>query len=161
MMDSLGRYLLGILASSLICGIAMELIGKKGSNSAAVKLLCGVFMLLSVMSPVLDVRIGALTDLTGAFQLEGDTFAQEGKNLAQEQYRSVITQRTEAYILDKAVSLGADVDVEVVLTDDDTSAPKAVTICGKISPYAKGLLSSWLNRELGIATEEQRWIASN
>lgn len=154
-------YLLGILACALICGIAMELTGKKGSNAAVIKLLCGVFMLLCVVSPLFNVRVGPLADLTEQYRAEADTFTRDGEILAQEQYQAVITQRTEAYILDKAVSLGAEIDVEVVLAEDAPSAPKAVTIRGRVSPYAKGLLSSWLTSELGIATEEQRWIASN
>lgn len=158
-MDSLGKYLLGILAGALICGIAMELVGKKSGNGPLIRLLCGVFMMLCVISPLLDVRIGPLSDLTGQIQQEADAITQDGKNLAQDYYRSVITQRTQAYILDKAVSLGADIEAEIVLSEDDLSAPESVTLRGRISPYAKGLLSNWLESELGIASEEQTWIA--
>lgn len=158
-MIPLGKYLLGILAGALICGIAMELIGKKGGNATLLRLLCGIFMLLCVVSPLLDIRIGSLDDLTGQIRREANAVTQEGKNMAQDYYRSVITQRTEAYILDKAVSLGADVDAKVCLSQDDTAAPKAVTVRGRISPYAKGLLSEWMERELGIESEEQTWIA--
>ena len=158
-MISLGKYLLGILVGALICGIAMELIGKKGGNATLIRLLCGVFMMLCVVSPLLNIRIGSLGDLTGQIRREADAITQDGKNMAQDYYRSVITQRTEAYILDKAVSLGVDVDAQVVLSQDDIAAPKAVTVRGRISPYAKGILSDWLERELGIESEEQTWIA--
>lgn len=161
MMDSLGKYLLGILSCALICGIAMELIGKKSGNAALIRLLCGVFMLLSVISPLLDIRIGPLADLTGQIRHEAEAVTQDGKNLAQEHYRAVITQRTQAYILDKAVSLGAEMEARVTLAEDDLAAPKSVTIRGRISPYAKGILSNWLVSELGIPAEEQTWIASN
>lgn len=158
-MISLGKYLLGILVGALICGIAMELIGKKGGNATLIRLLCGVFMMLCVVSPLLDIHIGSLGDLTGQIRREADAITQDGKNMAQDYYRSVITQRTEAYILDKAVSLGVDVDAQVVLSQDDIAAPQAVTVRGRISPYAKGILSDWLERELGIESEEQTWIA--
>lgn len=158
-MASLGKYLLGILACALICGIALELVGKKSGNGPLIRMICGVFMILCVVSPLLDIRIGPMSDLTGQIQQEADALTQDGKNLAQEYYRSVITQRTQAYILDKAVSLGADIEAEIVLSEDDTSVPKSVTVRGRISPYVKGLLSNWLESELGIATEEQTWIA--
>ena len=160
-MDSLGKYLLGILAGALICGIAMELVGKKCAHAPLIRLICGVFMILCVVSPLLDIRIGPLSDLTGQIQQEAEAVTQDGKNMAQDYYRSVITQRTQAYILDKAISLGADIEAEIELKEDETSVPKSVTIRGRISPYAKGLLSKWMENELGIATEEQTWIATN
>ena len=160
-MSFLGKYLLSILACALICGIAMELVGKKGGNAALIRMLCGVFMLLSVVSPLLDIRIGPLTDLTGEIREEAERITQDGKNLAQDQYRAVITQRTQAYILDKAVSLGAEIEVDVSLSEDDHFAPKSVTIRGRVSPYARGLLSDWLESALGIHSEEQTWIASS
>ena len=160
-MDSLGKYLLGILSCALICGIVTQLIGKKSGNAALIRLLCGVFMLLSVVSPLLDIHIGSLGDLTGQIRREADAITQDGKNLAQDHYRAVITDRTQAYILDKAVSLGAEMEAKVILEEDDLAAPKSVTIRGRISPYAKGILSNWLESELGIPAEEQTWIASN
>lgn len=160
-MASLGKYLLGIFACALICGIAMELVGKKSGNGPLIRFLCGVFMLLCVVCPLLDIRVGPLTDLTGQIRQEANVIVQDGKNLAKDHYRAGITQRTQAYILDKAVSLGADIEAEVILSEDDYAAPKSVTVRGRISPYAKGLLSAWLESELGIEAEEQIWIASN
>lgn len=160
-MQFVGKYLLGILSGALICAIVLELVGKKSANAALIRLLCGVYMLLCVVSPLLDVRIGSLTDFTDAIGQEANGFAQDGKNMAQEEYRAVITQRTTAYILDKAASLGAEIEAEVTLSEDDIAAPSSVTVRGRISPYAKGLLSSWLESELGIEAEEQTWIATN
>lgn len=160
-MSAVGEYLVCVLAGALICGILLELVGKKSTNASLIRLLCGVFMTLCIVSPLLDIRIGPLADLTADIKQEADSMAADGKNMAQEQYRAVITQRTEAYILDKAESLGADVTVAVTLGEDDFAAPRAVTVRGRISPYAKGLLGNWLESNLGIAAEEQTWIASN
>lgn len=160
-MSFLGKYLLSILACALICGIAMELIGKKSANAVVIRMLCCVFMLLCVVSPLLDIRIGPLSDLTGEIRQEAESISQDGKNMARDHYRAVITQQTQAYILDKAVSLGAEIEVEVSLSEDDNCAPKAVTIRGRVSPYARGLLSDWLESTLGIQSEEQTWIASS
>ena len=159
-MKTIGEYLLCVLAGALICGIILELVGKNNASGPLIRLLCGVFMILCVVSPLLNIRLSSLTDFTDEIREQADAVSSDGKMMAQEEYRAVITQRTQAYILDKAVSLGADVTVEVTLGEDDLAAPHAVTIRGRISPYAKGLLSSWLASDLGVATEEQTWIAT-
>ena len=157
-MIPLGKYLLGILAGTLICGIAMELIGKKGGNATLLRLLCGVFMPLCVVSPLLDIRIGALDDLTGQIRREANAAAQEGKNMAQDYYRSVITQRTEAYILDKALSCKSTLEVDIILSEDEVPVPSAVRLEGYVSPYAKRILQQWLVADMGIPKERQIWI---
>ena len=160
-MIPMGRYLLGILSGGFCCAIALELVGKKSANGAMIRFLCSVFMMICVVSPLLEIRLGSFADLTDQIKQEAKFATQNGIHMANEEYRSVITQRTKAYILDKAASMGADMNVEVVLSDSDTAQPSSVTLRGRISPYAKGIISSWLESELGIKAEEQTWIATN
>ena len=55
-MDSIRQYLLSITAAAVICAIINALSGKKGTTSAVVKLLSGLFLTLSVISPLLNLE---------------------------------------------------------------------------------------------------------
>ena len=61
--------------------------------------------------------------------------------------------------MDKAESLGAELTVEVTLSDDELMVPCAVKLSGAISPYAKKVLSDTIAKDLGIQVEEQIWTA--
>ena len=80
-----------------------------------------------------------------------------GENAAREAMAERISQQTKAYILDKAQALEASLTVEVILDDAGIPTPCGVRISGKVSPYAKGVLSDYMEKELGIPREEQRW----
>ena len=68
-----------------------------------------------------------------------------------------IKERTQSYILDKAQSLNAVLDVEVTLSDDEIPVPVKVCITGKVSPYARGRLENLIIEDLGIEKENQIW----
>jgi hypothetical protein len=68
-------------------------------------------------------------------------------------------QKTQAYILNKASELGADITVELELGRDSPYLPKKVTIFGTSTPYAKQQMVEFMESELGIAKEDQRWIS--
>lgn len=55
-----------------------------------------------------------------------------------EELGKLISQQTEAYILDKARSLGASVAVKLSLEPlgDYYLRPSAVTICGAVTPHS-------------------------
>jgi hypothetical protein len=80
--------------------------------------------------------------------------AQEGTTMADNAMDTIIISKLEAYILDKATSLGADLDVKVVLDDH---MPKSVYLQGAISPGSKQRLSAWIASDLNIPLEAQKW----
>lgn len=79
--------------------------------------------------------------------------------MASEELRTIIKSRVEAYILDKAESYGAKLKVEVMLSEDQVPVPMSVRITGSISPYGKKMVTQLIREDLGIASEEQVWIA--
>ncbi len=160
-MAGIAEYILGVFAAALLCGIAAELMGKKGLSAGMVRLICGVFLTLTVAAPLGKLNLSSLPELAGSIQWDAADAAEEGKNLAQQQYREVITQRTQTYILDKAESLGLTLQVTVRLSDTELAVPESVSLQGNASPYARKTLSRWLAEELGLDTEAQEWIATN
>lgn len=157
-MEEIGQYMLRLTAAALVCSIATVLAGKKGSLGAVIKLLAGVYLTLNIVSPWMQVRWLELTDLTEGFSAAANDVGLEGQNAAREAMAESITQKTSAYILDKAGSFGAELTVEVILDTSAIPVPCGVRISGSISPYGKRVLSSMIEEELGIPTEEQIWI---
>lgn len=152
----MGGYLMQVITAGILCCIVRQLFGKKGAVASAVKLLSGIFMTLIIIAPILDIRIDAVLDDLDQFKTDGLYAAEDGENSSKDAMAKIIIDKTQAYILDKAKSLGAEIEVELELTDE--RIPCGVTVAGKISPYAKQALSQYLDSELGIPKEAQRWI---
>ena len=69
---------------------------------------------------------------------------------------AIISAEVEAYILDKAASLGVDLNVEVWL--NDTGLPESVALSGQIAPSDRQVLSQFIDHDLGVGEEAQTWI---
>ena len=54
-------------------------------------------------------------------------------------------------------ALHADVAVDVILSDTSMPVPEYVRISGNVAPYAKQQLINIIERELGVAEENQIW----
>ena len=96
-------------------------------------------------------------DFSLQFRQEAKNVVQDGENYASVSIRKVIEERTEAYILDKANEIGAEIEVAVYLTEDVYPIPYRVRISGNVSPLQKLTIRKCLE-ELGIAEEDQEWI---
>ena len=157
-MTALGEYVLGVLFAAMICSIVTRILGKKGVQGNLVKMLCSIFMMISIVSPLAKLSFDSWEEFQVDIQHDALAAVDQGKNEINIQYRQVITQRTTSYILEKAESLGLVLEVSVTLEEDELAAPRSVTLQGRASPYARQVLSSWLANELGI--EEQQWISA-
>ena len=152
------EYLLSVTAAALLCGILRSLAGEKGSTGGLLKLISGIFLALTVVRPLAGIQIREFTLLADEVLQEADAAAQEGADYAQRAMARHISQKTEAYILDKARLYGVQITAEVAVSDDQTPIPVGCTIRGNISPYAKQQLTQWIAEELGIGKEDQQWI---
>lgn len=139
----------------MVAAIVKELAGK-GAMGNLVKYLAGIFMALTILSPLIRLELPDLTGWMTTFQTEGHEAAAAGAEMAEEASRELIKARLEAYILDKAASLRAEISADVTL--DDRGIPVGVTLYGRITPAAKAEMTRILREELGIGEEEQRWI---
>lgn len=157
-MQDVGNYVLHIITAAIISALATRFLGDSGVFGSAIKLLSGMFMILAVVAPWTDLRLDILSQMAGDIDLEAAYVTAEGENSAQEAMSQIISTRTQAYILDKANELGAELTVAVFLTDEAPPVPFGVQLTGKISPYNKTILSNWLDKNLGITPEEQIWI---
>lgn len=155
MMDVIRQYFLSVVTAAVFCGIVNSLT-KKRTSQAVVKLLAGIFLTFTVIRPLAqldleDVKLPSFTD-------DAQYAALEGEILARETMVDIIKSETEAYILDKAGALDAELSVEVFLSKEDTPIPVSVRLSGSISPYGKQRLQAIISSDLGIPEEDQLWM---
>ena len=147
-------YLLSVTAAAMILALLRTLAGE-GTMGTLTRLLGGLFLAVTVLSPLVRLEIPDLSEWMDSFTDEGMEAAAAGEAMAEEYAAAIISAELEAYILDKAASLGAEVTAEVSLDAD--GMPRSVTVRGEISPAAREELSRYISQTLGLGEEAQRW----
>lgn len=155
--DTLRGYLFGVLSAALLCALVTRLMGEKGTLATLTKLIAGLFLAFTVVRPLAEIDLSGLTDWTLQYEDEAARAVAAGESQTRNALAGLITERTQAYILDKAQALNTVLEVEVKLSDDDIPVPVKVRLSGKVSPYAKGRLQSIITEDLGIEKENQIW----
>ncbi len=158
-MDGIREYLIRLTAAALVCGIVTSLVGKKGSIGSVIKLLVGIFMMMTIVSPWMRIRFDSLESYFEDISTHAQVLVDEGENAVRDDLATIIKEKTQAYILDKANSFGAELTVEVSVDGSELPVPNVVRISGSISPYGRKQLESIITQELGIALEDQIWIS--
>lgn len=157
-MDQIRSYILSVITSALICAVIMKLNVGKGTQSEVVKMIAALYLAFCVISPITGIDIRDITSYIPELQADGDSAAAQGEGISRAALREGIKERTEAYILDKALELGAEVVPIVTVSQEDIPVPESVCIEGEVSPYVKTKLTIILENELGIPREAQTWI---
>ena len=153
------EYILRVVAAAMICAVAGVLLPPKNAAGQIVKLLCGVLLTVTIISPLTKVSFRNITHYFDALSVDADAYVENGSKLKQEKLAAIIKERTESYILDKAGQMGLQISVEVALDEDNNSIPCGITVIGQVSAYSKKILSGYINDTLGIAKEKQVWIS--
>lgn len=154
-MSGAAGYILTVTAAAVLAAIVKHLAGQ-GAMGTLIRFLCGLFLVLTMLSPLLKLELPALDDWLADFRYDGRDAADTGAEMAAEARHHIIKSRMEAYILDKAALYGAELRVDVDL--DGSGIPEGVTLEGKISPGTRQVLARWMTTELGIEEEMQHWI---
>ena len=145
-----------MISASAIVAILCTFFGDKGGVSEILKVICGIFLTLVVINPLVKLDFSAVLNYLEYVNIEGMEAASAGENMAREAEGDIIKSRVQAYILDKADSCGVQLDVEVILDQDNI--PVSVELSGRISPNAKAQISEMITENLGITKEHQLWI---
>lgn len=156
-MEGIREYLISVIAAALLCGILKSLVGEKGSISGLLRLICGIFLALTVIRPLKDFSLTDFSPLSSDLMNEARSASDEGVDYARQAIARHISEACEAYILDKAQTLGAHIRVEIQVSGDSTPVPVSCEISGELSPYARNQLKQILEKDLGIPEEDQKW----
>lgn len=155
-MERLREYVISVTAAAIICGIVTGL-SQKDSTQKMLKLVCGLFLAVTVVRPITRIDLTALTDVSLISFSEAEEAAAMGENLSRNALAELIKEETEAYILDKAAERNVSLEAEVTVSGDSPPVPVSVTLSGAVSPYARQQLEQLITEDLGIAKENQRW----
>lgn len=158
LMFSIKSYIISLLIVSVISGIFAAFSDKKGNSSPLIKMILGLFVLITAISPWSKVRFDHISNAIGDTKHDTKSAVYDGLKYSEESIRSGISTRTEAYILDKAESLGLDLKVRVYLADASPYAPESVEISGDASAYNKIRIQKIIADDIGILEECQIWI---
>ncbi len=156
-MAAVGEYLIRVCCAAVLCALISGFLDKKGMLGASTKLLTGIFMVVTLLGPLVNLRVTGIENVILDVEQDADDLAASGENSAREAMAAIIKERTEAYILDKAKALGASLTVVVSLNTDDIPTPNGVHLVGSVSPYAKKRLTDIIQGDLGISAEAQTW----
>ncbi len=156
-MNGLQTYFMSVIATALICALVRRLMGEKGTAAAVGKLMSGLVLTFTVISPLVDLEITGMNGVLDAYAYDAKQALETGTQISADALAERIKAQTEAYILSKAEEYGARVQVEVYLNEETVPMPCAVTITGSIAPYAKNALQNMIRSDLGIDKEHQTW----
>lgn len=156
-MNGVAEYLLTVTSAAVVCSIAKSMAGSKSTAGKITKIVSGVFLTVTLLSPVMNFPLDDVTDFFEDYRSLASEAAASGTEMAAAAMGDIIKEETEAYILDKAVKMDLDITVEVTLCDSDPPAPYQVIITGTVSPYKKNVLSQLIIDDLGIPRENQQW----
>lgn len=148
-------YILSVVAAAVICAAVRGVLSEKTGNGQLVKLLCGIFLAVTILHPLVTISFQGISGYFDGMTEDAQSWTNEGKSAAREQMDAIIKSEVQAYILDKAKRMGLDITATVELNEN--GVPCGVTLRGEASPYAKEVMSAFMEDNLGIAEENQKW----
>lgn len=157
-MGAIGEYIISVTSAALVCSCVQAFFEGKGTVSTVLKLLCGIFLSLVALRPVVDIDLAKLPSVALLQRAEAESLVEDARQESILQQRTFISERSGTYITQKGQELGCELDVKVFTDDSEPFAPNGVEISGSISPYARGVLTTWITENLAIKAEDQKWI---
>lgn len=155
MTEFLRRWLLGLTGAAIVCGAA-KLLTPRSRVKKVVELLCGVVMTVALLSPLGKPELGDYSLNLSRYRAGAEALTREGTALRESLDRDSIEQAMEAYILDKARTLGAELSAAELTLRWSTAGcwvPERAVLDG---PY-DAVLADILEAELGIPRSAQTW----
>ena len=156
-MSQLAQYLITILSAALAISLIGTVMDNKSPVTATIKLICGIFMLLTALSPMLDLRIPNLSVYADELSAKGQEIADLGITASYNQQKAIITEKATAYVLEKAKSLNLDLSAEIKFSNDGIPIPEKIYLFGSAGPFAKEQMTIFIAENLGISEACQIW----
>lgn len=152
----LKQWILGIACAAMIGALAEALV-PAGRVKKAGRLALGLLLLLAAVKPLGRLNFDALAGTLESYRPDGAVYEAALEEKSGAVLKAVIEERTNAYISDKAKTLGIDCAAEVTYYygPDGEVRPEAVVVRGEFTESQQGELSRALEGELGIPVEKQ------
>ena len=154
-MQGLREYFTAVVAVCMLAVIVNGL-ARKGNIQKVIRLVIGLLIVLVVLQPLGAIDLDALS--LGFLELTGQSLdLEEPEEAYRAALREQIKESTERYIEDHANTLGAYVQAEVTLSDDEYPVPVAVKIVGSLNTEQANALYTYVTDSFGIPKENQEW----
>ena len=152
MIEAVREWLISVVCTAMLVSAA-ENAAPSGEMRKTVSLIGGLILLIMLVRPLNELRPGWILSESGSYTRTVEQVKKELQTEQQESLRSLIEQRVEAYISDKAAELGLEcrVEVESSVGEDGLPRPFSVTVYGE--PDRE--LQNWIHTELDIPKERQ------
>lgn len=145
------EYLLKIICAAMVCALTEGL--SKGPGQQTRRLVCGMFLVLTVLLPLGNMRLPRL-DLQ-SLQENARSAVAEGEEQAESARMQCISNACEAYIWNKAAAMDLELTVRVEL--DGEGFPVRVELSGPAGPLARQELTDTVVRDLGVEEGDVIW----
>ncbi len=155
MIEGIRTWLMGVVFTAFASGLACELI-PKGCMQALTRMLGGALMVLSLLRPLGSVNWEGAAIQVGGFSLSTQEQAEIYRTEQEKTLSSIIGERLETYIWDKATELGLDCSVHLYLTFSEGGIPLPDSV--RIGAAYHRELAVWLEEVVGIPAEKQIWV---
>ena len=153
-MGVFSQYLLRLLIGAILCSVVLCLL-RQTPYEGLLRTLCGMFLTIFLLQPLGKFTWDTDFGLWNQSVYEGQSHSDRGTAMALEAQKQRISQALEAYILDKAAGEGIPLTVEVTVGDD--LLPERAVLRGKWEEHTRQALAETIEKELGIAKENQWW----
>lgn len=154
-MGSWKQYILSLILWAFSCGIISQIVSETKAKEL-VRLVCGIIMTILILRPLAGIDLESLLEIPFADSTGVEAYVAEGEQVAFEHQERCISSACEAYILDKARNLGAEICADISLNED--LLPVSAVIIGEIPQEIQIDLQKILTMDLGIPKENQQWI---
>ena len=153
-MEGLRQYAISVVSVAILCSILTR-IAPQNSEKNLMRLISGLILTIVVIRPVSQIELPSMKEISIPKDAAAYVAVEEGKELAEESMNDIIKRTCEAYILNKATAIGADVQVSVSVNAQHI--PFAARITGDVTPEIRKQLAQTLETDLGITKENQSW----
>ena len=153
-MAAVRAWLEAVVLVSMLLAVAESLI-PEGTIRKIAGFTGGVILLITLLRPLAGGSDSRLRLELDRYTAAIETRQAELTEMGNTALADGIAEKTEAYILDKAASLGLTVRVTIRTEpgEDGVPRPDAAVVTG---PYSKAL-AEYMERELGLSQERQVW----
>ena len=155
--ENIRQYIFTLICMAILCGLVPEFFENNSLQKKLLKFAAGLLMMIVAVTPLTGKERLNINWMSADLTQEAQAALSSGQEQADGMIQQIIIQRTQAYILDKATSMGAELSVEVHLSDAELPAPESVVLTGAVSPYAKKQLSKILVSDLSISEDKLQW----
>lgn len=148
-------WILGLAGAAVFCSVCSA-VTPEGSVKRVQKLLCGVVMALSLISPLAELDMSGYSLNLARCRSQAEEISASAREISDSLSRTFIEERCAAYILDKARLSGTEPDsvtVRAQWSAEGVWYPVEAEIFGE---FDEGL-SEKIEEELGIPAQNQHW----